>query len=187
MEEFWRDVRDYEGMYQVSNLARVKSVERTIIRGDGKPLYVKEKILRQTPNKGGYLQVNLYKNGAQENKKVHQLVAEAFIENPHCYDTVHHINHDKSDNRIENLQWISKHEHQAMHNVERCSKTVYQYTRDKLLVNVWKSTIEIERVLGYNNRAISNCCNGGYPDKSRPSGWHKMETYKGYRWSYKPL
>lgn len=193
MEEKWIDVRDYERLYQVSNLARVRSVDRWVETKNqhGKCVkYIKGKVRRQSPNNYGYLTVQLRKNGVPDNKLVHVLVAEAFIPNPNNYDIVHHKDHNQKNNRVENLEWISKEEHDAMHANERGeqrSKTVYQYTLDGLLVNVWKNAYEAARVLGFCHVNVSACCNGGYHDKSRPNNWHKAETYKGYRWSYEPL
>ena len=180
MREIWIDVRDYEGLYQVSNYGRVKSLK-----------YGKERILSQTPDSDGYLQVILYKDGVREKKKVHKLVAEAFLPNPNNYADVHHRNHINTDNRVENLERIDGHEHRAIHQNDRVeaarevnSKTVYQYTKDGLLVNVWKSAREAARVLGFSQGNICNCCNGGYYYKGK---WINRIQYMGYRWSYEPL
>lgn len=177
MREFWIDVKDYEGIYQVSNWGRVKSLERDVIdyiNGKQRVKHYKEKILKPRLDGGSYLQVILWKNGVQEPKGIHVLVAEAFIENPNHYKHVHHKDRNQQNNRIENLEWINRDEHYAMHGAEK-SKTVYQHTKDGLLVKVWESAYEVERVLGFNHCHICNCCNG------------KEKTYKGYIWSYSPL
>lgn len=172
--EIWRNINDF---YAVSNIGNVKSVERTVIRKNGRPCTVKEKILSPQKNTSEHLQVWLYNNGVKEPHYVHVLVATAFIPNPNNYDVVHHINHDKSDNRVENLEWMDGNEHAIMHGIEgnvNRKKTVYQYTIDGELVKIWSSTLEIEKELGYNNGAISACCRGekGY------------KTHKGFKWSY---
>ena len=172
--EIFKDIEGFEGLYQVSNCGRVKSVERTIIRGNGRPLHVKEKILRQVLDGRGYLGVWLSKNGAKEPKKVHKLVAKAFLPNPHGYTDVHHKNHKQLENRIENLEWFDGHEHRIKHADEQ-AKIVYQYTLDGLLVNVWKSAYEAARQLGFSQSNICGCCNG------------KRKTHMGYIWSYVPL
>ena len=84
MKEEWRDIRGYEGKYQVSNLGRIKSLN---YRGTGK-----EGILSPTPNKKGYLVIGLYKNNKQNKKRVNRLVAQAFIPNPDNLPQVNHLN-----------------------------------------------------------------------------------------------
>lgn len=93
--EFWRDIEGYEGLYQVSNIGQVKSLKRN-------------KILKPWKLKGGYLQVALSKNGEAKRFLIHRLVAEAFLPNEDELPEVDHINSDKTDNRVANLQWISK-------------------------------------------------------------------------------
>jgi hypothetical protein len=89
--EVWKDVVGYEGLYQVSNLGRVKSVERYKDNNGTKQL-VKERILKQGENKkGGYLKVDLWKNNKSKTLYVHRLVAIAFIDNPTNKPTVNHI------------------------------------------------------------------------------------------------
>lgn len=189
--EVWKAILGYEGLYEVSNLARVRSVERDVIDyvdGKQRVRHLKEKIKEQTLDKKGYLTVKLSKNGVDERKKVHKLVAQAFIPNPNGYDTVHHINHIQTDNRIENLEWISKEEHDRLHEsdrVEACSKTVYQF-EDGKIVNVWESATEAARVLGFKQCAICECCRGGRYSKKR-SKWINVKTSYGFGWSYNPL
>ena len=102
MEEIWKDIKGYEGRYQISNFGRVKSL-----------IYPKEKIMniynfRRDGEKGkGYWRVRLIKNSSYKYFFVHRLVAEAFIPNPNNYATVNHINGIKTDNRIDNLELCS--------------------------------------------------------------------------------
>lgn len=105
--EIWKDVIGYEGKYMVSNLGRVKSLERTCKRSYGYIRIVPEIILKQTKRTDGYRDVALRKNGKRITKTVHRLVLEAFrgIEsNLEC----NYINWIKHDNRIENLEWVTK-------------------------------------------------------------------------------
>ena len=97
--EIWRDIRGYEGLYQVSNFARVKSF-----------YYNTPKIIFQSLNRTGYLRVCLVKNGKRKDHLLHRLVAEAFLPNPDNLPQVDHINGDKRDNRLENLQWVTRSE-----------------------------------------------------------------------------
>ncbi len=91
MEEVWKDIKGYEGLYQVSSLGKVKNLKYN-------------KILRGTINKGGYLVVSLSKNNKPKKHYVHRLVAQTFIEN----NIVNHKNFNKLDNRVENLEWCSQ-------------------------------------------------------------------------------
>ena len=97
--EIWKPVIGYYGLYEVSNFGRVKSINYNKTG--------KERLMKQVVNKQGYYQVTLHKNGSMAAKKVHRLVAEAFIPNPNNLPCVNHKNEDKTDNRVENLEWCS--------------------------------------------------------------------------------
>lgn len=106
--EVWKDVKGYNGLYQVSNIGRVKSLKRNTAR---------ERIMKLKETRDGYLNVNLCKQGNVATKKVHRLVAENFIPNPNNKYSVNHINGNKKDNRVENLEWATATE-QAKHAVK---------------------------------------------------------------------
>ena len=174
--EEWRPVVGYEGLYEVSNLGRIKSLGNDKTR--------KEKILSQYENKNGYLYVNLCKDGKVKNCRVNRLVGNAFIENPNNYPCYNHKNEIKTDNRAENLEPCT---HKYNTNFGTCiqrrvekerngvrSKQVYQYTKDYELVAIWQSTRECGRN-GYNQGAVAARCRS------------KVKSYKGYIWSYYPL
>ena len=171
--EIWRDIEGYEGLYQVSNEGRVKSLERNYISGNHAVQHQEEMLLTPCANSDNYLIVGLSKNGVWVGFKVHKLVAESFIPNPNGYDVVHHKDHNKENNTVENLEWMNKEDHDAIHAVEK-SRNVYQYTLEGEFVKKWTSTMECGRN-GFNHAHISQCCNG------------KRKTHKGYKWSYKPL
>ena len=101
-EEVWKPIKDYEGLYEISNLGRVKSLN---YKRTGK-----EKILKNTENSKGYLIVCLTKNEKRKQFKIHRLVAEAFIPNPEDKPCIDHINTIKNDNRVENLRWVTNEE-----------------------------------------------------------------------------
>ena len=107
--EEWLDVDGYEGLYQVSNTGKVKTLERK--RRDEKKEYrVREKILSLPLNAYGYPVVSLHKDGVARTVTVHRLVAAAFLPNPDGKRCVDHINGDRADNRVENLRWVSHRE-----------------------------------------------------------------------------
>lgn len=106
MIEEWRDVPGFEGLYLISNLGNVKSVER-FKRNNAGTQFVNERIRVLTPDKDGYLKVCLSKDGKHYVKSVHRLVAEAFIPNPDNLPVINHKNEDKQDNRVTNLEWCT--------------------------------------------------------------------------------
>ena len=104
--EIWKDVKGYAGKYQVSNLGRIKSLERDVFNYRGTVInHMEEKILVPALNNNGYLYVNLCKNGKVKKEYVHRLVAMAFIENSENKPQVNHKNEIKTDNSVENLEW----------------------------------------------------------------------------------
>lgn len=178
MEE-WRDVKGYEGRYQVSNTGKVKSLERTV--WNGKVYYkIPERILKPQMHRNGYLHVGLYKEGKMKNYFVQQLVATAFCENPHNYKEVNHISEDKTDNSAKNLEWVS-HKYNCSYGTrnkraaEKLSKPVYGINKVSGLIVEFPSAMEASRQLGIYQGNITLCCNG----KRKSTGgfyWHYVES-----------
>lgn len=97
--EIWKDIKGYEGLYQVSNKGRVKSLNYRRIGKEG--------ILKGRPDKDGYLRIGLYKNKKQKPFYIHRLVAIAFLPNPNNLPQVNHKDENKENNHVENLEWCT--------------------------------------------------------------------------------
>ena len=139
--ETWKNIKGYEGLYQVSNMGRVKSLERKIPHWRGGERVQKERILKQVVTHNGYLRVGLRVDGKQKMLRVHRLVCEAFHENHDNKPQVNHLNEDKTDNRACNLEWCTRiencnHGTRNERVAKALSKPIGQYTRDGDLVKV---------------------------------------------------
>ena len=165
-KEIWKDIPNYEGLYQASNLGRVKSLERSYRR--------KEKILKPQITSIGYYQVGLWKQSIVKRYLVHRLVWEAFNGTIPENMQVNHINEIKADNRLENLNLMTAKENcnWGTRN-EKISKPVLQFTLDGIFVKEYPSAHQVERELGFYQGNIVNCCNG------------KRKTAHGFKWKYK--
>lgn len=108
--EVWKDIQDYEGYYQVSNLGRVKSLDRYIYNYRGGKALRKGIILKLGDNGKGYLILDLMKEGKRQSVKVHRLVAKAFIPNPNNKPQTNHIDGIKTNNYYMNLEWCTQSE-----------------------------------------------------------------------------
>lgn len=104
MEEVWKPIEGYEGLYEVSNLGRVRS----LLFHNNQTTFSRLKLLSTTDNGHGYLIVGLRDGKHRKNHYVHRLVAQAFIPNPRNLPNIDHIDHDRSNNAVENLQWITQ-------------------------------------------------------------------------------
>lgn len=109
MQETWKDIKNFEGMYQVSNLGRVRSVDRF----DNMGRLRKGNIKVARDNGHGYLAVQMYKDNQQKIRYVHRLVAQTFLDNPDNKPEVHHIDSDRGNNVIDNLQWVTSKENNS--------------------------------------------------------------------------
>ena len=176
MEE-WRDIEDYKGLYQVSNMGRVKSLERTVWNGRGYYVTIHERILKPKKDRGGYLQVHLCKDGKAKFYTVHKLVATAFCENPEGYTDVNHIDEDKANNCADNLEWCSKsynntYNGRAKKVGKKISKPVLAIHKINGLILEFPSAHEASRVLSIAQGNITRCCRG------------KANSAGGYVWYY---
>lgn len=177
--EEWRDIEGYEGIYQVSNMGRIKSLERKVNIGNGKQRKVRERIMRLKDNQKGYLHVDLSVNGCAKTYKVHRLVAIAFIDNPDNLAEVNHIDEIKSNNRADNLEWVTKIDNfyygtgqaRAVRNrKERGKIAVYQYDKSRKLIHKYDGATDC-KLYGYSPKVVSRAVNSG-------------KCYKGFYWSH---
>ena len=123
MEEIWKDIEGYQGIYQVSNLGRVKSLYRQFLEPSGRKHTCPEKILKQTLNMHGYFKVDLYKNRKHKVKTIHGLVATYFVKkSDDKKNEINHINKIRTDNRIENLEWVTSRDN-IIHSLLQTKKT----------------------------------------------------------------
>lgn len=176
-KEIWKDIIGYEGLYQVSNMGRVKSLNYNHTGT--------ERVLKAIKGKYGYLKVNLYKDGKKKPHYVHRIVAQTFIPNPNNLSEVNHMDERPENNMAENLEWVSHKENinygtrteralKLQINHPSKSKPVLQYTPKGELVREWSSAREAGRN-GFHQGGISQCCNGKYG----------CNTHKGYVWKFK--
>lgn len=153
----------------MSNLGNVKSLK---YRRTGK-----ERILKPRNNGCGYLYVVLCKNGNRRLFKIHRLVAKAFIPNPKNKREVNHKDENKTNNFVDNLEWVTSKENinygtRNERIAKSISKSVLQFTKNGEFVKEWSSTHQIQRDLGFYQSSITKCCNG------------KLKTAYGFIWKY---
>lgn len=180
MNEVWRSIKDYEGLYEVSNFGRVRNCRTG-------------RVLKPYPVSQGYLMVMLCKNGVRNVYLMHRLVGMAFpdlvgwtekaVGKPFDELQINHKDQNKENNCVENLEWCDgpynanygdRNERMAKTQTNgKLSKIVYMYTLDSKLCGLWPSTKECGRH-GFNDGHISSCCIG------------IKKTHKGFKWSYEP-
>lgn len=183
MEEIWKDIPQYEGLYQVSNFGRVKSVERYKQNHNSLQL-IPEKIKAQSVKPNGYQVVNLYKNNKGRNEYVHRLVAMAFIPNPDNLPQVNHKDEDKANNVVDNLEWCTNtYNQQYGTKLKRQGETLLLNGKTSTLIvkcdldgnelDCYQSMRQAERENGLGNGTISAYFRNGY---SQCGGytWKKM-------------
>ena len=179
--ECWKPIKDYEGIYEVSNYGRVKSLERVIYNsGTKNGLYtIHEKIIKQRINKKrhGYCELSLHKNGKEKRFKVHRLVAEAFIPNPNNLPEVNHIDGNKENNTLSNLEWVTSSENQKhrhlIGNKKTSNRHIGMFNKKGEMVKDFNSILEAVAYFNKTSRVnIDNALQG------------KQYTAYGYVWKY---
>lgn len=182
MKEIWKDIEGFEGYYQVSNLGRVRSVDRVVTQFNGwanakRP--TKGRIRTITKQTQGYSQVGLCKNGVQKSYRLNRLVAKAFVPNPDNKLYVNHIDGNKDNNRADNLEWVTNSEN-IMHAyknglLKHWQKPVLQIDDNGNVVAEYESIKQAADTLGCSKGNICSSCKGV---KGRKKAY-------GYYWRYK--
>jgi hypothetical protein len=179
MTEHWKDVVGYEGLYQVSNMGNVRSLDR-VIQQEGKSPYVWEgRMLSPASDRYGYKQAHFLVKGERKHPYVHRMVAEAFIPNPNGYKEVNHMDENPGNNRVDNLEWCDR-----VYNVRygtgqerraaKIRRPIIQKDLSGNVVHEWGSLTECQRetwmLTGHICRALKH-----YP---------MYDTAYGYIWEY---
>ena len=191
MKEIWKDIIGFEGLYQVSNLGRIKSVERYVLNTRWNiKMHKQEIILKPSKNKKGYNLVAISKNNKLYSYQIHRLVAQAFIPNPDNKQQVNHKNGIKNDNRVDNLEWATPHEnmkHAYKNNLISKDKMNYciqssisfrkkpiLQIKDNVVINEFDSIESAKKMLKVKSSGcLVNALKG------------RIKTYKGFIWTYK--
>lgn len=173
--EIWKDVKGYEGLYLVSNKGRIKSLDRLIGYRGARLRKWRGAMKKLTLLDKGYLKVTLHKNGKPETFEVQRIVAEAFLENPHGKTQVNHIDGNKTNNNVENLEWVTPRENSihAVQILKKGIKAVIQYDLDGHYITTFESIAEASRKTHARRSSISNVIYG------------RRKTAGGFKWGLK--
>ena len=161
LKEIWKDVQGFDGLYQVSNIGRVKSLATN-------------RILKQSIRSDGYLTVSLHKDGKQKSFLAHRLVASAYIGNPDNYPQINHKDENKTNNCVSNLEWCT-----PMYNANygsRNEKGSAAKSIPIICVETGEEFLGLKmagKSVGVTNQCIWNACKG------------KRKTAGGFHWKYK--
>lgn len=159
--EIWKDVSGYEGRYIVSTLGHIKNVKRN-------------KLLKPTIDSKGYSNVKLYMNNIQsKTHKVHRLVASAFLSNPDNKPQVNHKDENRTNNRVDNLEWCTnKYNCNYGNHSKHLSKPILQFDKNGNYIRKWNGASEAGRTLNICIQSIQKCCKS------------KRFSAGGYVWKY---
>lgn len=173
-KEIWKDIPGYEGLYQVSNIGRIKRLESTVMQWNPQlqkkvPVVYKKRYLNFETTRG-YNRATLSKDNKQQRFQVHRLVAEAFVPNPDNKPCVNHINHIRIDNRADNLEWVTYKENEAAKG--KFNNKPFKAIDPEGNETIWYVQLECARQLKLSRHGIRLCLNG------------TQESCRGYTFSY---
>ena len=179
--EIWKPIKGFEEFYEISNYGRIRSLDRVIIQkgkfGQDTNHIYKGKIVKLFVYKDGYARVGLHKNGEMKTYSVHRLVGEHFLEKKPGKDCINHLDCNKANNNVNNLEWCTQSENiqYAYDNRTKIpphQKKISQYDMAGNLIQVWESMAEAARSLGLQQSNISKVCLG------------KRSQTGGYKWAF---
>ena len=188
MEEIWKEIPGFDGAYQISNFGNVRSCDRMIYYKKGNPSapckHEKSRTINQHKSNSGYYRVGLRKNTIRKFYSVHRLVAQTFLDNPDNKPQVNHIDGNRENNRVDNLEWVTSSEninhafqtglsHGLRGDLSPHKVAVLQYEKDGTLVKEWSCIADAARFLNGNITGICSACRQ-----------KNCKTYKGYIWRY---
>lgn len=171
-KEVWKDVVGYEGLYEISSFGRLKRLKRTTLGKDGVEYNYPELIIKGDYDKDGYIRTTMSKNKKKKTKKIHRLVAEAFIPNPNNYPEVNHLDEIKDNNHVSNLEWTTTRGN-ANHGTR--NERIANHPNQLAKINSWKKRVRVTDLksgevktyesatkagkhLGFDQTLISRCC-----------------------------
>lgn len=178
--EVWKDIAGYEGLYQVSNMGRVRSLDR-MVKGRYSPYLQKGRVLRYSfarHAKLKYKEVTLCKSGKLKTHLIHRLVAQAFVPNLGGYDVVNHLDENTLNNKSDNLEWCTQQQNVVYGTGERRRAAqrkipVVQFSKDGKLISEYASQRDAAKAVRGNFQSIGQCCLGNIPSAC------------GFVWRYK--
>lgn len=155
MEEIWKPIKNYEGLYEISNFGKIRSLDRTVpIRNSTK--FIKGSLRKPQKKDNGYLFVILYKDSKSKNHYIHRLVAKNFIDNPSLKETVNHIDGNKENNNINNLEWSTRSENSIHGFKNGLCKSCEKHYKSKLTNS---DVLEIKNILKNTNLTQNEIAN----------------------------
>ena len=175
--EIWKTIDGTDNKYAVSNLGNVKRLEHYTIVGPNK-IHYEERILKQYTSKDGYRVVHISINGKRYVKKVHRLVAQYFLDNPNDHPQVNHIDENRQNNSVENLEWCTAKQNSnhgsRNEKLRKCSGLkIAQYSLSGELIKIWDSMSQASASFGCTTTCcIRRVCKGD------------RKSYKGFVWKY---
>ena len=187
MEEVWKDVVGYENLYRVNNFGEIMTLEKDIwTHNKTRVQHRPAKKLKAYKNMWGYMKVKLYKDGIKKEQFVHRIVAMAFIDNPENKPCINHIDNDRTNNNVSNLEWCTYQENSDWAKIQG-RKVMTEECRQKILATRIRKPVigtdpegneyyfdKVRAVedMGFDTRGVIDCCKG------------KRAHFKGFVWRY---